>query len=229
MLDQSRIRLVLFDLDGTLLDTAPDMLNSLNLLRMRHNLKVLSDPSLGKHISRGARGMIEAGMPPADEATRQQYIDEFLAIYQDNLHGKTRLFAGLEKLLPLLADKGIRIGVVTNKAQRFAEPLLEAMGLSDMMHACVYGDSLPQRKPDPEPVIEACRQAQCDPDQTVFIGDDQRDIDAGRAAGCQTVAAGWGYILNDDHPDHWDADAMVETSPQLAHLLAGCEARDETK
>lgn len=225
MLSQSRIRLVLFDLDGTLLDTAPDLLNALNLLRLRHGMTVSEDTTIGQHISRGAAGIIKAGMPLVPEQQRRTYIDEFLQLYASNICLKTRLYPGLEGLLDQLEGKAIKLGLVTNKSMALSEPILHKLGLFDRLVARVYGDTLSVRKPDPAPVLLACEQAGVTPEQTVFIGDDERDIIAGRDAGTQTVAAGWGYFLPHDDPHSWGADAVVETSPQLASLLSGCESR----
>lgn len=215
-------RAVLFDLDGTVLDTAPDLLRAVNALRARRGLVALPEPGFRLEISRGARSMLSHGLPGFIEAghdERLALIDEFLAVYQDDVYRDTVLFPGMAEVIDGLDQAGIVMAIVTNKPERMALALLEAMALTSRFPVILGGDSLSERKPHPLPALTACAQLGIDPGATLFVGDDPRDIDCGRAAGCRTVAVRWGYTDTADI-EQWGADAII-AHPRELLALAG--------
>jgi phosphoglycolate phosphatase len=209
---------VLFDLDGTLADTAPDLAGAMNRLRTARGLEPTPYEVLRPVASAGARGLIGAafGIKPGDNGY-DELRDVFLANYEQALAVDSKLFDGIPVLLDALASHGIRWGVVTNKAARFTEPLLPLIGLQ---HAsCVIsGDTTPYSKPHPEPLFEAARRLRLAPEQCWYVGDDLRDVQAGRAAGMLTVAAGWGYCGHAE-PVTWNADELIDAPLDLLTLL----------
>jgi phosphoglycolate phosphatase len=205
---------VLFDLDGTLADTAPDLGGALNRLLLEHGREPLPMEKLRPHVSSGARGMIAAGLgvTPVDAAyTNLQ--QRFLAIYQDALCVDTRLFFGMAEHLDELDAKGIPWGVVTNKSQRFAIPLMEALALRQRSVCVVCGDSAPRAKPHIHPMQLASAVIGIDAGGCIYVGDDERDVISGRAAGMKTVVAGWGYLGDGKPPSDWGADGIA-VAPQ---------------
>ncbi len=217
-----RCRAVLFDLDGTVLDTAPDLLRALNVLRERRGLPLLADEGFRLEISRGARAMLGHGLPGfADAADDQRHrlVDEFLAVYQDDVYRHSVLFPGMAAVMDALDAAGIAMAIVTNKPERMAVTLLEAMGLAPRFPVILGGDSLPERKPHPLPAIVACERLGVEPQAALFVGDDPRDIDCGRAAGCRSIAVRWGYTDAGDI-DQWGADAII-AQPQDLLALTG--------
>lgn len=215
-------RAVLFDLDGTVLDTAPDLLRALNVLRARRGLPALPEAGFRLEISRGARAMLGHGLPGFAEAgqdARMALVEEFLALYQDEVYRDTALFPGMAEVMDALDQAGIAMAIVTNKPERMALALLEAMALSPRFPVILGGDSLAERKPHPLPALTACERLGIDPRATLFVGDDPRDIDCGRAAGCRTVAVRWGYTDTADIAC-WGADATI-AHPRELLALAG--------
>jgi phosphoglycolate phosphatase len=209
-------RAILFDLDGTLADTAPDLAAAVNLLRTERGLTPTPYDILRPTASAGARGMIGAafGLAPGDEGyeeLRLQWFDR----YQAAMAVHSTLFEGVAELLDGIRDAGMAWGIVTNKPARFTDPLVPQIGLA---HAgcIVSGDTTPHAKPHPAPLLEAARRLGIDPQHCWYVGDDLRDIEAGRAAGMVTVACNWGYCGAID-PATWGADYLLD-SP--AHLLA---------
>lgn len=205
---------VLFDLDGTLADTAPDLGGALNQLLLEQGHGQLPMAKLRPHVSSGARGMIGAGLgiTPADPA----YADlqqRFLAIYQDALCVGTRLFEGMAEHLVELEARGIPWGVVTNKSQRFAIPLMEGLGLRQRSACIVCGDSAQRSKPHGHPMQLASAVIGVAAADCIYVGDDERDVISGRAAGMTTVIAAWGYLGGGKPPANWGADAIA-ASPQ---------------
>lgn len=205
------IRTVLFDLDGTLLDTAPDLADALNALRTEQGLTPLPFAQIRPVVSHGGVALIELGFgldrsDPAFEPLRQR----LLAIYRDNLAVRTRPFPGMAALLAALEQRGLNWGVVTNKPGWLTEPLLAALGLYARAACVVSGDTLEQRKPHPAPLLHACTLAGSRPEQCVYVGDAQRDIEAGRNAGMHTLVALFGYLQPQDDPRAWAADASVQ-------------------
>ena len=210
---------ILFDLDGTLADTAPDLAGAMNRLRIARGLEPTPYEMLRPVASAGARGLIGAafGLQPGDDGY-DELRDTFLANYEQALVEDSKLFDGIPTLLDALASRGVRWGVVTNKAARFTEPLVPLIGLQ---HAsCIIsGDTTPHSKPHPEPLLEAARRLQLAPSQCWYVGDDLRDVQAGRAAGMVTIAAGWGYCGHAE-PATWNADELIDAPLDLLRLLA---------
>lgn len=205
---------VLFDLDGTLADTAPDLGGALNQLLREQGRDPLPMDRLRPHVSSGARGMIGVGLgiTPVDPG----YFDlqqRFLAIYQDGLCVGTRLFEGMAEHLDELEARGIPWGIVTNKSQRFAIPLMEGLGLRQRCACIVCGDSSRRSKPHAHPMQLASAVIGIATKACIYVGDDERDVISGRAVGMTTVVAAWGYLGNDNPPATWGADAIV-VSPQ---------------
>ena len=211
---------VLFDLDGTLLDTAPDFIRCLNQLRQHHGLAPLPPEHIRRSVSNGARAMIRVGF--GLEPDHPDYLEKhtaFLDLYETGVAVETRLFEGLDTLLQALEQRHIPWGIVTNKPVRFAAPLVEALGLDQRCSVLVCPDHVSQRKPHPEALILACRQLGAPPAQAVYVGDHERDIEAGRNAGMTTIAVRYGYIEAPETVDLWQADLVVDTVSDLANLL----------
>jgi phosphoglycolate phosphatase len=213
------IRAVLFDLDGTFADTAPDLTYALNRVRGTRGLPPLPLAATRPYASQGARGLIGAGFnlhpgDPGYDALR----DEFLAIYADNLCRETRLFAGIPELLDRLEAQALPWGVVTNKAERFTLPLLDLLEVRSRAACVIGGDTTGRIKPHPEPLLAASRAIGHAPEACIYLGDDERDVEAGRAAGMKTAVAMWGY-LNGQAPETWNADRMIAQPLDLLRWL----------
>jgi phosphoglycolate phosphatase len=211
-------RAVLFDLDGTLADTAPDLAAAVNWMRTERGLEPTPYALLRPTASAGARGMIGAafGLAPGDDGYEELRVQWFER-YQSAMAVHTTLFDGIADLLDGIVGAGMTWGIVTNKPARFTDPLVPQIGLA---HAgCVIsGDTTPHAKPHPAPLLEAARRLELDPTHCWYVGDDLRDIEAGRAAGMATVACGWGYCGSID-PATWGADYLLETPRDLLQLL----------
>ncbi|MBB2895109.1 N-acetylmuramic acid 6-phosphate phosphatase MupP [Pseudomonas sp. AS2.8] len=215
-----RLQAVLFDMDGTLLDTAPDFIAIIQAMRQDQGLALADEARLRGVISGGAKAMILAGFGVDPLGAELEPLRlEFLERYQTQCAIHTRLFDGMAEILRDLDAARLRWGVVTNKPVRFAEPIMQRLGLAERSACLVCPDHVTHSKPDPEMVLLACRQLAVDPQTALFIGDDLRDIESGRAAGSKTVAARYGYIHPDDHPEHWGADAIVDHPLELRALL----------
>jgi len=211
-------RALLFDLDGTLADTAPDLAGALNRMRSTRGLAPTPYELLRPVASAGARGLVGAafGLQPGDEGYEELRI-EFLNNYAEALVVESGLFDGIPVLLKTLAERGLRWGIVTNKAARFTDPLVPRIGLGEA--GCVVsGDTTAHAKPHPEPLLEAARRLSLPPHQCWYVGDDLRDIQAGHAAGMPTIAAAWGYCGNAE-PVTWEADAIAATPAHILELL----------
>jgi 2-phosphoglycolate phosphatase len=201
---------VLFDLDGTLLDTAPDLAYTLNRMREEHALEPLPFEQIRPVVSHGSIGLLRLGFGlEPDHPDFAALRDQLLAIYARHLADETRLFSGMPQLLDALETRGVAWGVVTNKPSSLTEPLLEQLGLAQRTCCIVSGDSTERRKPDPEPLQLACRLAGRACATCVYVGDAERDIQAGRRAGMKTLVAGFGYLGAEDQPEQWGADAIV--------------------
>jgi phosphoglycolate phosphatase len=220
-------RAVLFDLDGTLADTAPDLAAAVNWMRTERGLEPTPYAILRPTASAGARGMIGAafGLAPGDAGYEELRV-EWFERYQSNMAVHSTLFDGIPDLLDGLAAAGMAWGIVTNKPARFTDPLVPQIGLA---HAgCVIsGDTTPHAKPHPAPLLEAARRLDIDPTHCWYVGDDQRDIEAGRAAGMVTVACNWGYCGSID-PATWGADYLLDTPQQLLQMLRVLAGAAET-
>ncbi len=214
------IRTVLFDLDGTLADTAPDLAYALNTLLSEHGQPPLSYETIRPAASHGAAALIELGFGiPRDTARFAPLRERFLEIYRAHLARETRLFPGMRETLASLAARGLRWGVVTNKPAFLTDPLLEQLGLADEAVCVVSGDTTRNRKPHPEPMLHACRLAGSRPDECLYIGDAERDIEAGRTAGMKTLVALFGYIGDEDRPEAWGADGLIRTPQNILDWL----------
>jgi N-acetyl-D-muramate 6-phosphate phosphatase len=201
---------VLFDLDGTLVDTAPDLVRAVNRLRTDRGLAPLPFAQLRPYASHGARGLLGAGMAvtPGD-ADYVPLRDAFLDHYAAALCIESSLFDEMERLLAALDDRALPWGIVTNKATRFTTPLLDALGLSARAGTVVCGDTTPHAKPHPAPLLHAAAALGVPPARCLYVGDAQRDIEAGIAAGMRTIVARYGYIQPEDRPDSWPADGHI--------------------
>lgn len=211
--------LVLFDFDGTLADTAPDLAAAANMQRERRGLPPLPYEALRPHASQGARGLLKAaldlhpGDPDYDE-WRQRFLDD----YAQNIAVHTRLFPGIADLLDALGQHGYAWGIVTNKVEYLARPIIRHLGLESRCVVTVGGDTTPHIKPHPEPLLHAAREAGYAPVRCIYIGDDERDVVAGKAAGMATVAAAYGYCSLAD-PLTWQADAIASEAPELWPII----------
>ncbi len=206
------IEAVLFDLDGTLADTAPDMARTVNAMRDRRGLAPVAIERVRPHVSKGARGMICAAFEIAVEHPDFPAMrEEFLEIYAGGLCVDTRLFPGMAELLDRLDAQGVAWGVVTNKFERFARPLMEGLGLAARAGVIIGGDTCPRPKPFPDPLLFAASTLGVAPQYTLYVGDDERDVQAARAAGMPVIVAGYGYLGDGSPPTHWGADAIVDS------------------
>jgi phosphoglycolate phosphatase len=214
---------VFFDLDGTLADTAPDLGAALNRLLAEQGQAHLPHSVLRPHVSAGARGLLRIGFGLAPEdPTYPSLHKRFLDIYESALCQETTLFAGMSTLLDALEANGIAWGVVTNKPERFTLPLMEALGLATRAAAVVGGDTTARAKPDPLPLLHACTVAGVSAKASAYVGDDLRDIQAGRAAGMVTFAAAWGYLGDGLPIGEWGADRLItEPTALLADIERG--------
>jgi phosphoglycolate phosphatase len=214
------IRTVLFDLDGTLVDTAPDMAHALNLLLKEQERDALPFDTIRPHVSHGALALVRLGfaLAPGD-AVLEPLRQRFLEIYADNLCRETHLFPGILQLLSQLHAKGLNWGIVTNKPGYLTEPLVAQLGLAHEAACIVSGDTTNNRKPHPEPMLHACAEAGSTPAQSVYVGDAERDIQAGNQAGMKTVVALFGYIPDDEDPEQWGANALIRAPMEVIDFL----------
>jgi phosphoglycolate phosphatase len=215
-----RVAAVLFDLDGTLVDSAPDLAGAANGLRLARGLSELPLSDLRPMVGAGARGMVGAafGLKPGDDGF-DLLRDEFLLAYEQRLLQATGLFPAMVEVLQALEAAGLPWGVVTNKAERFTLPLVKGLSLHTRAAAVVCGDTTPHAKPHPAPLLEAARRMGVAPAHCVYVGDDLRDMQAGRAAGMPALAAAWGYLGQGEPVHAWGADAVLESPLQLLSWL----------
>lgn len=211
---------IFFDLDGTLADTAPDLVAAANKLLLARNLNPMPYEVLRPRASAGARGLISGafGIDP-DHPDFVSLRDEFFANYEKALLVDSVIFDGVEHLLNQLDEAKLPWGIVTNKSERFTNPLTDLMGLRQRAISTVSGDTTPYSKPHPEPILHAARIANIDPSKSVYVGDDIRDIVAGKAAGMQTIAAAYGYCGCDEPPEDWGADYLVRHPSELLEII----------
>jgi phosphoglycolate phosphatase len=214
------VRAVLFDLDGTLIDSAPDLGAAADKMRVDRGLPSLPLEKYRPMAGAGARGMlgIAFGMTP-DAPDYETMREEFFVNYENAMTERTVIFEGIPALVANLLELGIRWGVVTNKSMRFTGPLTRQIPLFRSAGAIVGGDSTPHAKPHPEPLLEAARRLKVEPRQCIYVGDDERDIVAGRAAGMPTVAAMYGYLGSNAKTHEWGADAHIASPLELVALL----------
>ena len=216
MSDRVFPRLVLFDLDGTLLDSAPDMVATVNRMRVARGQAPMPLAELRPHVSKGSRAMSAAAFPELGGEVSSAMIREFLDTYEQELGRSSVLFDGVAELLDAIEADGARWGIITNKPEYLAKQVLPALGWDMRSAILLGGDSLAERKPHPLPLLHAAEQLGAAIDDCVYIGDDQRDIDAARAAGMRSVVALWGYRDPEESPDSWGADAMAVMPGELA-------------
>jgi len=213
------IHAVLFDLDGTLADTAPDLCGAINRMRIDRGLATLPIARLRPFASQGARGLLAAGFDVSlDHPEFAMMREEFFATYAAHLCEETQVFASMDETIALLKRNGISWGIVTNKPRRFTEPLVERLAILQTAGVVVSGDTTAHAKPHPEPFLHAARALGIAPRKCLAIGDDERDIVAGRAAGMMTIAAAWGYCADTD-PRAWNADDTLDHPSQLVTKL----------
>lgn len=216
----AHIRTVLFDLDGTLLDTAPDLAYALNEVLKLADRAPLPFDTIRPVVSHGGLALVRLGfgLEPGDpefDLHRQRLLD----IYRNNIARETRPFAGMHELLDTLEQRGLNWGVVTNKPAWLTEPLLQELGLMQRAACVVSGDTLNERKPHPAPMLLACERTGSQPHECLYIGDAKRDIEAGHNAGMATLVALFGYIGENDDPHDWGADALVQTPGEILAWL----------
>ena len=214
------VRAVLFDLDGTFADTAPDLARALNRVRAERGLAPLPPEIARPHTSSGARGLLKAGLGiTPEDADYAALRDKFLDFYEQDLCVETRLFDGIPDVLVKIRAWKLPWGIVTNKGKRFTAPLLRLLAVDHLAACVVSGDSTPHVKPHPASLLFAASQLKLEPTACVYVGDDLRDAQAARAAGMRFAAAGWGYLGEGGDPGSWGADAVVATPGELLGLV----------
>ena len=217
------IEAVFFDLDGTLADTAPDLAAALNQLLAEQNRTVLPFDVIRPTVSLGGNAMIRLAFDiDEDKPEFASLRQRFLAIYEARLHNGTRLFPGIPQVLDKLEEDDLVWGVITNKPSWLTNPLMQKLGLDKRAHCIISGDSTKQRKPHPAPMLHACEITGSDPGYSLYIGDAERDIEAGRAAGMYTLIARYGYLGKDEKPSQWRADGMISDPIEIIDWIHNC-------
>jgi 2-phosphoglycolate phosphatase len=216
---------VLFDLDGTLLDSAPDMVAAIDAMRAARKQPPMRLAELRPHVSKGARAMVAAAFPQVDPAERERWIPEFLDHYQRELGRHGAPFEGIEAMLAALEQAGTVWGIVTNKPEYLARQLMPVLGWEQRCAVLIGGDTLSARKPDPLPLLVAAERIGVEPRECIYVGDDERDILAARAANMPSVVALWGYRLDEDDPIAWQGDVMIDEPAELAVSAAWPKSR----
>ena len=212
------VDVVLFDLDGTLADTAPDLVDAINDLRASLALPPVPDALVRPAVSKGGLAMLRAGFPEREDGAAE-LLERFLACYSARGNTGTHLFDGIDTVLGAIEARGLPWGIVTNKPGFLTTPLLASLGLDARTGVVVCGDTLPVRKPDPAPVRHACAALGADPSRAVLVGDDRRDVESARAAVARAIVAGWGYIGADEAPGEWGADLVLARAGGLVDAL----------
>ncbi|MBD9477767.1 phosphoglycolate phosphatase [Pseudoxanthomonas sp. PXM02] len=208
-------RAALFDLDGTLLDSAPDMLATANRMRASRDIGPMTLEVLRPHVSKGARAMLAAAFPEMEQGTREALVPEFLTIYQEELGRHSVLFDGVAEMLEALESAGTTWGIVTNKPEYLARDILPQLGWETRCAVLIGGDTLTEKKPHPLPLQVAAERIGIAIADCVYVGDDERDIQASRAAGMPSIAALWGYRQAHEDPAEWGADVIAERPAEL--------------
>ncbi len=212
---------LLFDLDGTLIDTSLDMGETLNELLEKHNKPALAQTLIRTQVSHGVRGLLKLGFNiDPDHDNYETLAKDFLNTYQSKNHQKSELFPGMESLLKTMMDDGIPLAIVTNKPRYLTEPLLERLEITQLFGCLICGDDLATRKPHPLPILTACENIEVLPEYSIYIGDAERDIEAGNKAGLVTMLVSWGYFdTNSDDIHNWQANHFIEDIAHLRQLL----------
>jgi phosphoglycolate phosphatase len=214
---------VLFDLDGTLVDTAPDLLACCQQALTQYGFTPAPAAQLRPFISYGAAAMIEASVTDtASESQRSDILTTMLTLYQNNIAKHSIFFDGMLEVLATIEQRGLKWGVVTNKRQRFTQPLMDALELTHRAACIISGDTTENPKPHPAPMFAACARVGVEPQHCVYIGDAQHDIIAGKNAQMKTIAALYGYLKADDTPHLWGADALITAPTQLLTWMDTC-------
>lgn len=220
-MNTASLRGVLFDLDGTLLDTAPDLVHALNTVRLEQGRPELPFPVARTQVSHGSSGLIRLGFPDLSGEPLEKLRLRLLEIYSARLAVGTRLFEGCQQVLDGLAERGLAWGIVTNKPGFLTTPLLAALGLDACAGCVVSGDTLPERKPHPAPLLLAASQLSLPPAACLYVGDAERDVQASRAAGMPVLVARYGYLGPEDDPQSWQADGHIDAPLEILGWLDG--------
>lgn len=216
----SDLRAVIFDLDGTLVDTAEEFVEVVQRLRAEHDRPPMEAQLIRANVSNGARALVSLALGMDESHTEfESKRLRLLELYSGVLGSVAQPYPGIPELLSTLEARGIRWGISTNKPRAYTEPLLDALALTPAASSVVCPDDVTERKPHPEPLYLNCQQLDCTPYQAIYVGDHRRDIEAGRRAGMYTVAALYGYIEAHDDPTTWGADCSVDSSRALQHTL----------
>lgn len=221
--NKSLINTVLFDLDGTVLDTAQDLVGALNIVLQEQGHTPVSLEKARPSVSLGAGALIRCGFDYCgDEADFETLRQRLVTVYSEHIADYTRLFDGMDEVLTTLERQNIRWGIVTNKITFLTQSLLEKLDLTSRCACIVSGDTLPEKKPHPAPLLHACQLAQSVPTHCIYVGDAARDIEAGQRAGMQTITALYGYIAENENPHTWNATAMIHKPLDLLEWLELC-------
>jgi N-acetyl-D-muramate 6-phosphate phosphatase len=213
-------RAVLFDLDGTLVDSAPDFIAVINRMRADRGRDAMSLADLRPVVSKGSRAMLAAAFPDVVADEREAWVQEFLDLYEAALGQHGQPFDGIERMLAVLETHGTTWGIVTNKPEYLARKLMPLLGWESRCAVLIGGDTLAVRKPDPLPLLHAAESIGVAADDCIYVGDDERDILAARAAGMASVVALWGYRLREDDPFAWQGDVLVHEPRELCEAAA---------
>jgi N-acetyl-D-muramate 6-phosphate phosphatase len=213
------LRAVLFDMDGTLLDTAPDMVGALNALRREEGLAPLPYEVVRSGVSHGVARVVKIGFPDVTGDKAAALHKRFLDIYRGALSEGTQLFAGMDRVLDTLAERRLKAGIVTNKAAWLTDPLLEQLGLRPRFDCVVSGDTVAERKPHPLPLLHAAKLAGVAPSECIYVGDAERDVLAAHAAGMPALVANYGYLEADEDSTAWGADGYLDQALDLLGWL----------
>ena len=211
----NQVKAVLFDLDGTLLDTAPDLVRALHELCARHDTHPPEFEFAARHVSTGAIGLTRLAFPDRDDAEQTELSQQLVEIYAGDLCVHTRPYPGVTEVLAALDERGMPWGIVTNKIERLTHPILAALGLAERSAVVVGGDTTPERKPHPAPILCATERIGIAPEAVAYVGDHRKDIDAAHAAGALSVSVTWGYTIPGEDPHAWDADYTIESPLEL--------------
>jgi len=215
-----KLKALLLDLDGTLVDTAPDMVGSLNRVLAKHNKPLANVEEASKLVSNGGKALIEFGFGSSlNPSQTPELVQEFLADYKQHVANESFVYEGMAECLAYCEAKQLKWGVITNKPLHLAKDLLDGLDLLDRCAILLGGDSLPVKKPDPVPMLHACMLLNLAPSECLYIGDHERDIIAGNAAGMDTGTALWGYIHESQTPEIWNANFMLNSPSGLLKLL----------
>lgn len=212
-------RAVFFDLDGTLVDTAPDMVHALQDIQRDYGVEPVSYQLGRSHVSNGAVGLLTLAFPEEEIVPNGPLMCDFIARYKSRVCDESNVFEGVDELLESLDEVGIPWGVVTNKPAHLTLPIMQELRLTERSACIVSGDTLPTRKPDPATLLYACELTNVEPGDCIYVGDASRDIEAGENAGMATIAVGYGYIVSTDDPRAWGADLFAPDTQELVKIV----------